>query len=161
MLPGDSSGAVILRFHVQVTGGRDGKAIAWDVATCTSIAEMIGHKGHVTATHWFTDTDCNVFLTGAQVMFVLFDAVPCAYIFFEHYYCASMYVCMYVRMYVCMYVCNYDSHIMYIIVFVPRMAMFEFGTSVHELRLQILQLMWQLAVLALLVALSRRSLPED
>jgi WD40 repeat protein len=50
----------------QVSGGRDGKAIAWDLETCTSIGEMSGHSGHVTSVAWFTNSDMNVFLTGAQ-----------------------------------------------------------------------------------------------
>lgn len=50
-----------------MTGGRDGKAIAWDISTCTAIAEMSGHKGHVTSVTWYNDAEHNVFLTGAQV----------------------------------------------------------------------------------------------
>lgn len=49
-----------------MSGGRDGKAVAWDLETCSAIGEMAGHSGHVTSVAWMTSDDMNVFLTGGQ-----------------------------------------------------------------------------------------------
>ena len=57
----------------QVTGGRDGVAIAWDLETSSAIGQLKGHRGHVTAVSAFTDDDVNVFISGAQVRFLAED----------------------------------------------------------------------------------------